>query len=177
MSYDLGVLTLKVVCQMSCDAMPGDAAELQAGGSRGSRPPSRGSPEAPPLELPAPPDIQSSILRQMRLYAERRGRGQSVPPHPLGRYAEAPAAGLCPSAARREFPKSRLAAGAMLIAPILFIVCSVQGSQAAPWAAVSWGVGRLGPLKKMENAVSSRLFRSVCMLSAAAFASPHDIHG
>lgn len=109
---------------MSCEAMSGDAAELQAGGSRGSRPPSRGSPEAPPLELPAPPDIQSSILRQMRLYAERRGRGQSVPPHPLGRYAEAPAAGLCPSAARREFPKSRLAAGAMLISPMLFIVLS-----------------------------------------------------
>ena len=108
----------------------------------------------------------------MRLYAERRGRGQSVPPHPLGRYAEAPAAGLCPSAARREFPKSRLAAGAMLIAPILFIVCSVQGSQAAPWAAVSWGVGRLGPLKKMENAVSSRLFRSVCMLSAPRLPRP-----
>lgn len=41
---------------------------------------------------------------------------------PAGRYAEAPAAALVPPLAWREFPKSRPAAGAMLISPILFIV-------------------------------------------------------
>ena len=104
--------------------MPGDAAELQAGCSRGTRPPSRGSPKPRPSNSP-PTRIDNAVVASgVRVNAERPGRSQSAPPHPPGRFAEAPAAGPHPPVAWREFPKSRLAAGAMLISPMLFIVLS-----------------------------------------------------
>lgn len=54
---------------------------------------------------------------------ERSARGQSVPPSALRRFAKAPAAARFPAKTQREFPLSRpLSAGAMLKAPILFIV-------------------------------------------------------
>ncbi|KWV48686.1 hypothetical protein AS026_11980 [Rhizobium altiplani] len=52
---------------------------------------------------------------------ERKKRGAVDPASPSGHFVEAPAAALFPLLARREFPKSRPAAGAMLISPIFFI--------------------------------------------------------
>jgi hypothetical protein len=50
-----------------------------------------------------------------------QGAGAVGPAFPSGHDVEAPAAALVPLLARREFPKSRPAAGAMLISPMLFI--------------------------------------------------------
>ncbi len=83
-----------------------------------SRPPSkrrgtgpRGAPCAPPLGAPRPPMKNGA-----------QGAGAVDPASPSGHYVEAPAAALLPLLARREFPKSRPTAGAMLISPMLFIL-------------------------------------------------------
>jgi len=52
--------------------------------------------------------------------------GAVDPASPSSHDVEAPAAALVPLFARREFPKSRPAAGGMLIFPMLFIVSGVR---------------------------------------------------
>jgi len=98
-------------------------------------PGARGAPGAPPLEAPRPP-VKNGV----------QGAGAVGPASPSGRNAEVPAAAPVPHLARREFPKSRPPAGAMLISPILFIL-----SECA--AVVPLGLSVIDKAKSARSAV------------------------
>lgn len=70
--------------------------------------------------------LRPSTLPPMPDESGTQRAGAVDPASPMGHYVDAPAAALVPLFACREFPKSRPAAGAMLISPMLFIISGAR---------------------------------------------------